>query len=109
MHAKNTQSNLEPTLTLGHIQAVFVHNTLKLYASVVRRLGAEDDTDALALLARMAETASQRLPLFVQSGWPLLMVLTPGDLEVQERAVTVLETIKYLTRKREQGSVAHTR
>ena len=37
------------------------------------------------------------------------MVLTPGDLEVQERAVTVLETIKYLTRKREQGSVAYTR
>lgn len=45
-----------------------MHNTLKVYASVVRRLGQADDTEALELLAQMGETAQQRLPLFVQSG-----------------------------------------
>lgn len=46
-----------------------MHNTLKLYASVVRKLGlGGDDEEVLALLARMNETALQRLPLFVQSG-----------------------------------------
>lgn len=136
------ESLLQPRVTAlpGHIQAVFVHNTLKLYATVVKELTGPDgeNEDSASLLRRMSDVALQRLPLFVQSGKlsllyrlpfinsvcsapcppspapPALLcpalpcsslpcLLTAGDLEVQERAVTALETLKYLSRKREQG------
>lgn len=76
----------------GHIQSVYIHNALKLYASVARKSSVEDET-AQDVLSRMRAVMLQRMPLFVQS----------GDLEVQERAVTVLEIVKYANKKRDQG------
>ncbi|KAM4575369.1 AP-3 complex subunit delta-1 isoform 3-T3 [Fundulus diaphanus] len=88
-HLENPMQTLEAMLrpkvaTLpGHIQAVYVQNAAKLFATVLK--GQEGDTDGTA-----AQEASQlmidRLPLFVQS----------ANLEVQERASCILQLVKYI-------------
>uniref|UniRef100_A0A3B5RD26 AP-3 complex subunit delta-1 n=1 Tax=Xiphophorus maculatus TaxID=8083 RepID=A0A3B5RD26_XIPMA len=88
-HLENPMQTLEAMLrpkvaTLpGHIQAVYVQNAAKLFATVLK--GEEGNTDGTA-----AQEASQlmidRLPLFVQS----------ANLEVQERASCILQLVKYI-------------
>lgn len=88
-HLENPMQTLEAMLrpkvaTLpGHIQAVYVQNAAKLFATVLK--GQEGSTDSTA-----AQEASQlmidRLPLFVQS----------ANLEVQERASCILQLVKYI-------------
>uniref|UniRef100_A0A3B3THS2 AP-3 complex subunit delta-1 n=1 Tax=Poecilia latipinna TaxID=48699 RepID=A0A3B3THS2_9TELE len=88
-HLENPTQTLEAMLrpkvaTLpGHIQAVYVQNAAKLFATVLK--GEEGNTDSTA-----AQEASQlmidRLPLFVQS----------ANLEVQERASCILQLVKYI-------------
>nr|XP_023699707.1 AP-3 complex subunit delta-1-like isoform X2 [Paramormyrops kingsleyae] len=88
-HLKDPLQTLEAMLrpkvaTLpGHIQAVYVQNVAKLFATVLR--GQEGVPDR-----QVAQETSQllidRLPLFVQS----------ANLEVQERASCILQLVKYV-------------
>ncbi|XP_070195049.1 AP-3 complex subunit delta-1-like isoform X2 [Littorina saxatilis] len=95
-HLKNPQQTLEamlrPKLTSlpGHIQSIYVQNLLKLYCKVLRRLEDEKDEDSLA---QVHTTLQEKLPIFVQS----------GDLEVQERACSMLALVKYVIKIREKG------
>ncbi|PVD23927.1 hypothetical protein C0Q70_17203 [Pomacea canaliculata] len=95
-HLKEPQQTLEamlrPKLTTlpGHIQSIYVHNLLKLYCKVLRRLEDEDNNDAIA---QVHTTLQEKLPVFVQS----------GDLEVQERACSMLALVKYVIKIREKG------
>ncbi|XP_043911427.1 AP-3 complex subunit delta-1 [Protopterus annectens] len=79
------EAMLRPKVTTlpGHIQAVYVQNAVKLYASLLQQKEqAEDKEGALQVTALMIE----RLPQFVQS----------ADLEVQERASCILQLMKYI-------------
>ncbi|KAG9351280.1 hypothetical protein JZ751_025172 [Albula glossodonta] len=67
----------------GHIQAVYVQNAAKLFATVLRsQEGAQDSQTAQETTQLLIE----RLPLFVQS----------ANLEVQERASCILQLVKYV-------------
>jgi AP-3 complex subunit delta-1 len=72
---------LQPSVATlpGHIQGVYVHNALKLYAATARKTPPNEQT-----LAQMRTTILDKLVVFVHS----------GDLEVQERAVAVREIIQ---------------
>lgn len=80
-HLQEPQQTLEAMLrpkvtTLpGHIQAVYVQNVMKLYASMLQQTERGSDTEAAQELTRLMV---ERLPQFVQS----------ADLEVQERVCT---------------------
>ncbi|XP_076439969.1 AP-3 complex subunit delta-1-like isoform X2 [Babylonia areolata] len=95
-HLKEPQQTLEamlrPKLTClpGHIQSVYVQNLLKLYCKVVRRLEDEEDVEAIQ---QVHTTLQEKLPIFVQS----------GDLEVQERACSMLALVKYVIKIRDKG------
>ena len=77
-HLENPTQTLEAMLrpkvaTLpGHIQAVYVQNAAKLFATVLK--GQEGNTDSTAA-QETSQLMIDRLPLFVQS----------ANLEVQER------------------------
>lgn len=77
-HLQEPQQTLEAMLrpkvtTLpGHIQAVYVQNMVKLYASMLQQMEQDSDAEAAQELTRLMV---ERLPQFVQS----------ADLEVQER------------------------
>lgn len=88
----DTLSMTRVTHLPGHIQAVYVQAVLKVYGYFAAQT-ADDDVAGQARILKLRELIVQRMPLFTGS----------GDLEVQERAVTVLETIKYAIKKREQG------
>ncbi|KAM6962726.1 AP-3 complex subunit delta-1 [Aplochiton taeniatus] len=88
-HLENPMQTLEAMLrpkvaTLpGHIQAVYVQNAAKLFATVLRsQEGATDRTAA----QETSQLLIDRLPLFVQS----------ANLEVQERASCILQLVKYI-------------
>lgn len=68
------EAMLQPKVTTlpGHIQAVYVQNVVKLYASILQQK--EQDSDAQAA-QELTQLMVERLPQFVQS----------ADLEVQER------------------------
>ena len=68
---------LRPKVTTlpGHIQAVYVQNVVKLYASILQQKERDSDAEAAQELTRFMV---ERLPQFVQS----------ADLEVQERVCT---------------------
>ncbi|KAK7490361.1 hypothetical protein BaRGS_00018340 [Batillaria attramentaria] len=95
-HLKEPQQTLEamlrPKLTSlpGHIQSVYVQNLLKLYCKVLRRLEDEKDEEGIQ---QVHTTLQEKLPVFVQS----------GDLEVQERACSMLGLVKYVIKLREKG------
>lgn len=65
---------LQPKVTTlpGHIQAVYVQNVVKLYASILQQKERDSDAEAAQELTQLMV---ERLPQFVQS----------ADLEVQER------------------------
>lgn len=77
-HLQEPQQTLEAMLrpkvtTLpGHIQAVYVQNVVKLYASILQQKEQATDTEAAQ---EVTQLLVERLPQFVQS----------ADLEVQER------------------------
>uniref|UniRef100_A0A3Q3XJP8 AP-3 complex subunit delta-1 n=1 Tax=Mola mola TaxID=94237 RepID=A0A3Q3XJP8_MOLML len=88
-HLENPMQTLEAMLrpkvaTLpGHIQAVYVQNAAKLFATVLKsQEGNTDNTAAQETIQLMID----RLPLFVQS----------ANLEVQERASCILQLVKYI-------------
>ncbi|XP_048415761.1 AP-3 complex subunit delta-1 isoform X1 [Stegostoma tigrinum] len=67
----------------GHIQAVYVQNAAKLYASVLQQNEQAGDKEAAQEITQML---IDKLPQFVQN----------ADLEVQERASCILQLIKYI-------------
>ncbi|KPP70590.1 hypothetical protein Z043_110569, partial [Scleropages formosus] len=76
----------------GHIQAVYIQNAAKLFATVLRaQEGVPDSQKA----QETSQLLIDRLPLFVQS----------ANLEVQERASCVLQLVKYI-QKLQQKEVA---
>ncbi|XP_029005396.1 AP-3 complex subunit delta-1 isoform X5 [Betta splendens] len=88
-HLENPMQTLEAMLrpkvaTLpGHIQAVYVQNGAKLFATVLKsQEGNTDSTTAQETIQLMID----RLPVFVQS----------ANLEVQERASCILQLVKYI-------------
>lgn len=74
--ARAIEAYLHPSVKLlpGHIQAVYVHNVLKVFAHI-------KDQDELRPLGKLL---IEKLPMFTNS----------THLEVQERACTVLEILK---------------
>ena len=75
----------------GHVTAAFVHNAAKLWIHVIRRAEDEDDAESIGEVCGLME---DRLPDFVSS----------GDLEVQERASSVLMLVKTVAELR-RGSL----
>lgn len=67
----------------GHIQAVYVQNAAKLFATVLRKHEGSTDSQAAQ---ETSQLLIERLPLFVQS----------ANLEVQERASCILQLVKYI-------------
>uniref|UniRef100_A0AAV2L070 AP-3 complex subunit delta-1 n=1 Tax=Knipowitschia caucasica TaxID=637954 RepID=A0AAV2L070_KNICA len=88
-HLENPAQTLEAMLrpkvaTLpGHIQAVYVQNAAKLFATVLK--SQEGNTESTATQENI-QLMIDRLPLFVQS----------ANLEVQERASCILQLVKYI-------------
>ncbi|KAM9480148.1 AP-3 complex subunit delta-1-like isoform 15-T15 [Salvelinus alpinus] len=68
----------------GHIQAVYVQNAAKLFATVLR--GQEGAPADSTVAQETSQLLIDRLPLFVQS----------SNLEVQERASCILQLVKYI-------------
>ena len=56
----------------GHIQSIYIHNAIKLYARILIIAEAQDDAQTVA---DTTDLLLEKLPMFVQS----------ADLEVQER------------------------
>uniref|UniRef100_H2MR16 Adaptor related protein complex 3 subunit delta 1 n=1 Tax=Oryzias latipes TaxID=8090 RepID=H2MR16_ORYLA len=88
-HLENPVQTLEAMLrpkvaTLpGHIQAVYVQNTAKLFATILKsQEGNSDSTTS----EETTQLLIDRLPVFVQS----------ANLEVQERASCILQLVKYI-------------
>ncbi|XP_024214553.1 AP-3 complex subunit delta-1 [Halyomorpha halys] len=79
----NTKSTLEALLNgrinclPPHIQAIYVHNILKVFSKILEVSGTEE-------AIKICRLVMEKLPLFVGS----------GDLEVQERACSALELVK---------------
>lgn len=88
-HLENPMQTLEAMLrpkvaTLpGHIQAVYVQNAAKLFATVLK--SQEGNTNSSAA-QETSQLMIDRLPVFVQS----------ANLEVQERASCILQLVKYI-------------
>ncbi|XP_044854942.1 AP-3 complex subunit delta-1 isoform X3 [Mauremys mutica] len=79
------EAMLRPKVTTlpGHIQAVYVQNMVKLYASILQQKEQVGEKEAAQEITQLM---IDRLPQFVQS----------ADLEVQERASCILQLIKYI-------------
>ncbi|XP_014674956.1 PREDICTED: LOW QUALITY PROTEIN: AP-3 complex subunit delta-1-like [Priapulus caudatus] len=67
----------------GHIQAVYVQNILKLYASILVKAEVEGER---RLVADITDMLVDKLPVFAQS----------SNLEVQERACSAVQLLKYV-------------
>lgn len=74
----------------GHIQAVYVQNAAKLYASVLQQKEQAGDKEGAQEITQMM---IDKLPQFVQN----------ADLEVQERASCILQLIKYVQKLQAKG------
>ncbi|CAB1331422.1 unnamed protein product [Coregonus sp. 'balchen'] len=89
-HLEDPMATLEAMLrpkvaTLpGHIQAVYVQNAAKLFATVLR--GQEGAPADSKVTQETSQLLIDRLPVFVQS----------ANLEVQERASCILQLVKYI-------------
>uniref|UniRef100_A0A672UPR2 AP-3 complex subunit delta-1 n=1 Tax=Strigops habroptila TaxID=2489341 RepID=A0A672UPR2_STRHB len=79
------EAMLRPKVTTlpGHIQAVYVQNMVKLYASILQQKEQAGEKEAAQEITQLM---IEKLPQFVQS----------ADLEVQERASCILQLIKYI-------------
>uniref|UniRef100_A0A8C2IYE4 AP-3 complex subunit delta-1 n=1 Tax=Cyprinus carpio TaxID=7962 RepID=A0A8C2IYE4_CYPCA len=74
----------------GHIQAVYVQNAAKLFATVLQKHEGETDSQAAQ---ETSQLLIDRLPLFVQS----------ANLEVQERASCILQLVKYIQKLQQKN------
>lgn len=74
----------------GHIQAIYVHNMLKLYAHIIATAEEEDDTE---MIDEVTNLLLERLPVLVSS----------GDLEVQERASCIVHIVTYVQKCHKNG------
>ncbi|XP_051979908.1 AP-3 complex subunit delta-1-like isoform X3 [Xyrauchen texanus] len=74
----------------GHIQAVYVQNAAKLFATVLQKHKGETDSQAMQ---ETSQLLIDRLPLFVQS----------ANLEVQERASCILQLVKYIQKLQQKN------
>lgn len=96
-HLSDPRSSLDallnPKVTAlpAHIQAVFVQNIVKLYASILVKAEAEGTSEAVEEVGAMLV---EKLPVFIQS----------GDLEVQERACCILQLMKYIVKLQSKGA-----
>ncbi|XP_029469769.1 AP-3 complex subunit delta-1 [Rhinatrema bivittatum] len=83
--SQTLEAMLRPKVTTlpGHIQAVYVQNLVKLYASVLHHKEQDGEKEAAQEITQLM---IDRIPQFVQS----------ADLEVQERASCILQLIKYI-------------
>uniref|UniRef100_A0A8D2LBK9 AP-3 complex subunit delta-1 n=1 Tax=Varanus komodoensis TaxID=61221 RepID=A0A8D2LBK9_VARKO len=79
------EAMLRPKVTTlpGHIQAVYVQNMVKLYASILQQKEQAEEKESAQ---EATQVMIERLPQFVQS----------ADLEVQERASCILQLMKYI-------------
>uniref|UniRef100_A0A8C0L0T7 AP-3 complex subunit delta-1 n=1 Tax=Canis lupus dingo TaxID=286419 RepID=A0A8C0L0T7_CANLU len=79
------EAMLRPKVTTlpGHIQAVYVQNVVKLYASILQQKEQAAEPEAAQ---EVTQLMVDRLPQFVQS----------ADLEVQERASCILQLVKHI-------------
>ncbi|XP_053152481.1 AP-3 complex subunit delta-1 isoform X2 [Hemicordylus capensis] len=79
------EAMLRPKVTTlpGHIQAVYVQNMVKLYASILQQ---KEQAGEQEVAQQATQMMIERLPQFVQS----------ADLEVQERASCILQLMKYI-------------
>ncbi|XP_052603094.1 AP-3 complex subunit delta-1 isoform X1 [Peromyscus californicus insignis] len=86
------EAMLRPKVTTlpGHIQAVYVQNVVKLYASILQQKEQAADTEAAQ---EVTQLLGERLPQFVQS----------ADLEVQERASCILQLVKHVQKLQAKG------
>ncbi|XP_059108125.1 AP-3 complex subunit delta-1 [Peromyscus eremicus] len=86
------EAMLRPKVTTlpGHIQAVYVQNVVKLYASILQQKEQAADTEAAQ---EVTQLLVERLPQFVQS----------ADLEVQERASCILQLVKHVQKLQAKG------
>ncbi|XP_036027145.1 AP-3 complex subunit delta-1 isoform X1 [Onychomys torridus] len=86
------EAMLRPKVTTlpGHIQAVYVQNVVKLYASILQQKEQAGDTEAAQ---EVTQLLVERLPQFVQS----------ADLEVQERASCILQLVKHVQKLQAKG------
>jgi len=90
-HLKEPEAVLEAvlkskiTVLPGHIQAVFIHNIMKLYAHILHKASSDEEKkNALQILNELLE----RLTPFMQS----------ADLEVQERASCAVHILKLVAK-----------
>ncbi|XP_057181598.1 AP-3 complex subunit delta-1 isoform X2 [Triplophysa rosa] len=74
----------------GHIQAVYVQNAAKLFATVLQKHEGETDSQ---VAQETSQLLVERLPLFVQS----------ANLEVQERASCILQLVKYIQKLQQKN------
>ncbi|KAI6051360.1 AP3D1 [Marmota monax] len=86
------EAMLRPKVTTlpGHIQAVYVQNVVKLYASILLQKEQAGETEAAQ---EVTQVMVERLPQFVQS----------ADLEVQERASCILQLVKHVQKLQAKG------
>uniref|UniRef100_U3FHN1 AP-3 complex subunit delta-1 n=1 Tax=Callithrix jacchus TaxID=9483 RepID=U3FHN1_CALJA len=79
------EAMLRPKVTTlpGHIQAVYVQNVVKLYASILQQKEQAGEAEGAQAVTQLMV---DRLPQFVQS----------ADLEVQERASCILQLVKHI-------------
>lgn len=86
------EAMLRPKVTTlpGHIQAVYVQNVVKLYASILLQKEQAGEAEAAQ---EVTQVMVERLPQFVQS----------ADLEVQERASCILQLVKHVQKLQAKG------
>ncbi|XP_012921300.1 AP-3 complex subunit delta-1 isoform X1 [Heterocephalus glaber] len=86
------EAMLRPKVTTlpGHIQAVYVQNVVKLYASILQQQEQAAEPEAAQ---EVTQLMVERLPQFVQS----------ADLEVQERASCILQLVKHVQKLQGKG------
>ncbi|XP_078484816.1 AP-3 complex subunit delta-1 isoform X1 [Ciona intestinalis] len=72
----------------SHIQGVYLHNIMKLYAVALKRA---EDTDDKGV--GLTQSLQEKLPIFIQS----------SNLEVQERASCILTLLKYIEKLQNKG------
>ena len=97
--AKTMESMLKSKVTNlpGHIQSAFVQNVFKLYSHIITRIfksSNESESDFVLSEAgldeckRLTQYVSEKIQLFEQN----------ADIEVQERACTMLQILKYVSK-----------
>ncbi|CAL1543843.1 unnamed protein product [Lymnaea stagnalis] len=96
-HLNNPKATLEAMLKQkitslpGHIQSIFVQNILKLYGKILKAAEAKEDDE---LKKEVHTLLQEKLPVFIQS----------GDLEVQERACSILQIVKFVVKLEMKGA-----